>query len=92
MGKSVSFKGISPGAENGENGENGDAPASPRKPRKSKVKADVPKIDPMLWGQPGHLSEEDVDVYVSQVMLMGLWRKEQKGLEREPWPELIPDG
>jgi hypothetical protein len=101
MGKSVSFKGISAGAENGENGENGDAPPSPRK-RKSKVKADVPKLDPMLWGQPGHLSEEDVDVYVSQVMLMGLWRKEEKDLsalhenpgriERKPWPELIPDG
>jgi hypothetical protein len=60
-GKSVSFKGIP--AETEENGT-GDAPLSPRQRRKSKVKMDL-KLDPMLWGQPGHLTEEEADIYVS---------------------------
>jgi hypothetical protein len=59
MGKQVSFKGIK-GPE-GEATNGNVAPASP-KGRKSKVKADV-KIDPMLWGQPGHLTEGEVEIY-----------------------------
>jgi hypothetical protein len=60
MGKSVSFKGIAPPEENG----NGKEPTlSPKQRRKSKVKAGI--VDPMLWGQPGHLTEDEVDVYVS---------------------------
>jgi hypothetical protein len=60
-GKSVSFKGIP--AETETNGTS-HAPLSPRQKRKSKVKLDI-KLDPMLWGQPGHLTEEEADVYVS---------------------------
>jgi hypothetical protein len=60
MGKSVSFKGITPPEENG----NGKDPLSPKaQKRKSKVKAGI--VDPMLWGQPGHLTEDEADVYVS---------------------------
>jgi hypothetical protein len=60
MGKQVSFKGMS---------ENGtihveDATSSPRR-RKSKV--DAAKIDPMLWGRPGHLTEEDCQIFVSSL-------------------------
>ena len=63
MGKSVSFKGLP--AE--EEKPNGDA-APPRSPRgrKSKAKVDV-KIDPMLWGQPGHLTEQEAETYVSRL-------------------------
>lgn len=62
MGKSVSFKGIAPedldvGQENGAS-EKG-------KRRRSSLKAADLKIDPMLWGQPGHLTEEEADTYVS---------------------------
>ena len=51
MGKSVSFKGI---------GSDGQAvtPATPH---------GKDKIDPMLWGRPGHLSDEEADIYVSLV-------------------------
>lgn len=59
MGKQVSFKGITP--PEGETTNGVVAPASPQR-RKTKVKADV-KIDVMLWGQPGHLTEEEVEVY-----------------------------
>mmetsp|Transcript_10782 Transcript_10782/g.16960 ORF Transcript_10782/g.16960 Transcript_10782/m.16960 type:complete len:452 (-) Transcript_10782:155-1510(-) len=60
MGKSVSFKGI-PAETEETNGSDGKT-LSPRQRRKSKVKVDV-KIDPMLWGQPGHLTDEEADVY-----------------------------
>lgn len=61
MGKQVSFKGL----ENGETVEGEGALASPRR-RKSKIEAS--KLDPMLWGRPGHLSEEEVEIFVSAVM------------------------
>jgi hypothetical protein len=61
MGKSVSFKGM-PLAEEAENGK---AATSPR--RKTKVGA---KLDPMLWGQPGHLTEDETDIYVSDMIDM----------------------
>jgi hypothetical protein len=51
MGKSVSFKGI---------GKDGQA-ATPSTHHNKE------KIDPMLWGRPGHLSEEEADIYVSLV-------------------------
>lgn len=54
MGKNVSFKGIAPVAENGGSGS----------PRKTHSK-DTTKIDPMLWGRPGHLSEGEAETYVS---------------------------
>jgi hypothetical protein len=60
MGKSVSFKGMPPAEE----AENGKAPPSPK--RKSKSGKDSTKLDPMLWGQPGHLTEAETDVYVSE--------------------------
>lgn len=67
MGKSVSFKGLSEPPEEGENGTSS-SPTSdkPRRRRSSKKieKGDV-KLDPMLWGQPGHLTEEEADIYVS---------------------------
>ena len=37
---------------------NGGGASSPSKSGKE-------KIDPMLWGRPGHLSEEEADTYVS---------------------------
>ncbi len=60
MGKQVSFKGMS---ENGTTHVE-DATSSPRR-RKSKV--DSAKIDPMLWGRPGHLTEEDCQIFVSSL-------------------------
>jgi hypothetical protein len=63
MGKSVSFKGMPPAEE----AENGKSP-SPSPRRKSKVDKDSAKLDPMLWGQPGHLTDEQTDVYVSEYM------------------------
>ncbi len=61
MGKQVSFKGL---ATEGEDGAvaSGEAPSSPRR-RKSKV--EVAKLDPMLWGRPGHLTDSEVEVFVS---------------------------
>ena len=59
MGKSVSFKGMPPSEEAETTA--GKVASSPRK-SKSKVGN---KLDPMLWGQPGHLTEEETDVYVS---------------------------
>jgi hypothetical protein len=50
MGKSVSFKGIA---------KDGTA-VSPSNHSHNKD-----KIDPMLWGRPGHLSDEEADIYVS---------------------------
>jgi hypothetical protein len=69
MGKSVSFKGIPP--EDLSDGANGDK----QKRRRSSVKAaekDI-KIDPMLWGQPGHLTDTEADTYVSLPMFNMLW-------------------
>jgi hypothetical protein len=51
MGKSVSFKGI---------GSDGQA-ATPATHNHHHSKD---KIDPMLWGRPGHLSEEEADIYM----------------------------
>ena len=62
-GKSVSFKGVPPESET-SNGGSQRGSMSPKK-RKSKLKLDM-KIDPMLWGVPGHLTEEEADVYVSR--------------------------
>ena len=62
MGKQVSFKGIAAEGENGGAEASSDAPASPRR-RKSKIEA--AKLDPMLWGRPGHLTEDEVEVFVS---------------------------
>jgi hypothetical protein len=53
MGKSVSFKGIAP---------DGDTTAPMQKAAHG---ASKDKIDPMLWGRPGHLSEQEADVFVS---------------------------
>lgn len=60
MGKQVSFKGLPAEGENGKAAD--EAPPSPRK-RKSKIEAS--KLDPMLWGRPGHLSEEEAEIFVS---------------------------
>jgi hypothetical protein len=49
MGKSVSFKGMT--TENGGGGHS--------------HSKDTTKIDPMLWGRPGHLNEDEADTYVS---------------------------
>lgn len=65
MGKQVSFKGIKEPEAEIPNGNALKAPKSPTK-RKSKAKVDM-KIDPMLWGQPGHLTDAEADVYVSLV-------------------------
>ena len=63
MGKQVSFKGLPVGSVDGENGATKEeAPVSPRR-RKSMVES--AKLDPMLWGRPGHLSEEEVEIFVS---------------------------
>ena len=62
MGKSVSFKGIAP--EDLDGGQENGAPEKSKRRRSSMKAADM-KIDPMLWGQPGHLTEEEADVYVS---------------------------
>ena len=56
MGKSVSFKGI---AKDGST----TAPM-----QKAAHGAPKDKIDPMLWGRPGHLSEAEVDVFVSVIL------------------------
>lgn len=58
MGKQVAFKGV------GENGSTG-ADDAPPSPRRRKPKVDAAKIDPMLWGRPGHLTESDYQVFVS---------------------------
>lgn len=79
MGKQVSFKGLPP-AE----GENGAAAASasaskplepPASPRKRKGKVEIGKIDPMLWGRPGHLSEEECEIFVSANIFV--WYRER---------------
>ena len=49
-GKHVSFP---------NNGAGGGGSSSPSKSGKD-------KIDPMLWGRPGHLSEAEADTYVSR--------------------------
>lgn len=59
MGKQVSFKGLAVDSDNGADAST-DAPASPRR-RKSKIEA--AKLDPMLWGRPGHLTEDEVEVF-----------------------------
>ena len=58
MGKQVAFKGV------GENGTTS-ADDAPPSPRRRKPKVDAAKIDPMLWGRPGHLTESDYQVFVS---------------------------
>ena len=60
MGKQVSFKGL---AVDGDNGASTDLTSSPRR-RKSKIEA--AKLDPMLWGRPGHLTDDEVEVFVSR--------------------------
>jgi hypothetical protein len=60
MGKQVSFKGLPVEAAAAPAAL--EAPASPRK-RKSKI--EVAKLDPMLWGRPGHLSDEECEIFVS---------------------------
>ena len=62
LGKQVSFKGMP------EGGTNGAASLEPPvSPRRRKSKATVPGgLDPMLWGRPGHLTEAEVAVFVSQ--------------------------
>jgi hypothetical protein len=50
MGKSVSFKGVS------QNGEASTRPSS---------SSSKEKIDPMLWGRPGHLTDEEAETFVS---------------------------
>jgi hypothetical protein len=59
MGKQVAFKGV------GENGGTTSADDAPSSPRRRKPKVDAAKIDPMLWGRPGHLTESDYQVFVS---------------------------
>jgi len=55
MGKSVSFKGAI----------NQDGTTTVTSPAGSKQRHDhKEKIDPMLWGRPGHLSEEEADIYM----------------------------
>eukprot|EP00980_Cylindrotheca_fusiformis_P000782 scaffold184_cov125-Cylindrotheca_fusiformis.AAC.17 len=64
MGKNVSFRGLPEGGENSTPNGNG-APSSPRRFSKrasvKKVETGIDKL--MLWGQPGHLTQEEVDVY-----------------------------
>ena len=73
MGKSVSFRGLPADGEGGANGNsNGEAPPSPRKSFRREKSSKAPKdngIDKlMLWGQPGHLTPEEADVYVSSLL------------------------
>jgi hypothetical protein len=73
LGKTVSFKGVADGDVSGEIVTNGSskAPESPKKKNKSKKGgAAAAKLDPMLWGQPGHLTEDEADVYVSESTLL----------------------
>ena len=67
MGKSVSFP--AEAEEANGNGTADEAPASPRKSFRREKSLRAPKdtgIDKlMLWGQPGHLTQEEADVYVS---------------------------
>lgn len=67
MGKYVSFRGL---PDCGETAFNGDGP--PVSPRRFSKRASVKKVDKdtgidklMLWGQPGHLTQEESDIYVS---------------------------
>lgn len=55
MGKSVSFKGFNADGSS-------TTVTSPEVQQYHQTKA---KIDPMLWGRPGHLSEEEAETYVS---------------------------
>ena len=86
-GKHVSFKGMKDlppeGEENG-----GKAPPSPKK-RKSKAKLDM-KLDPMLWGVPGHLTEEEADVYVSIYYMKYITRKARLERERKKIKQQFP--
>jgi hypothetical protein len=66
MGKQVSFKGMD---ENGSTTAAASASATGEdptgSPRRRKPKVDVAKLDPMLWGRPGHLTEEECQIFVS---------------------------
>jgi hypothetical protein len=53
MGKNVSFKGIG--------NANGGVVSSPSHSKE--------KIDPMLWGRPGHLSDEEAETFVRFVLV-----------------------
>lgn len=55
MGKNVSFKGVN-------NISEGEATTLPANGKNADSKE---KIDPMLWGRPGHLTEEETEIYVS---------------------------
>ena len=70
MGKSVSFKGLENDQEENEatTGNGGDVTAQQKRRRSKKLEKGEIKMDPMLWGQPGHLTEEEANVYVSTVM------------------------
>ena len=61
MGKNVSFKGLSAAdAAEAFATDVNKPPISPKGRKKSIV-----KLNPLVWGQPGHLTEEEADTYVS---------------------------
>lgn len=60
MGKSVSFKGIS---------QEGHAANRPSTASSSSSAANgKDKIDPMLWGRPGHLTDVEAETFVSSTL------------------------
>ena len=62
-GKQVSFKGLPPQEKEEAAASVTTSPmSSPRRRRKT---VSIPKMDPMLWGQPGHLTDQEADCYVS---------------------------
>jgi hypothetical protein len=56
MGKSVSFKGIS---------QEGHSANRPSTASSSSAANGKDKIDPMLWGRPGHLTDAEAETFVS---------------------------
>jgi hypothetical protein len=67
MGKAVSFRGLQGVDEQASNGN-----VSPISPKRSSRRASIKKAEKdhgidklMLWGQPGHLTQEEANIYVS---------------------------
>lgn len=68
MGKAVSFRGLAQGED--EQASNGDV--APTSPKRNGKRASIKKAEKdngidklMLWGQPGHLTQEEANIYVS---------------------------
>jgi hypothetical protein len=64
MGKTVSFKGIS------KEGEAISPSAAATTTTRHTTTASKEKMDPMLWGRPGHLTDAEAETFVSVFIIV----------------------